>query len=74
MFGLGKQRSKLGKWIDKRGIKQEWLIKQAKVSKGTVTSACGDPDYIPGGKTMQKIIKALREVDPSVSASDFWEI
>ena len=74
MSGLGKPRSKLGKWMDRRGIKQDWLIKTGGLSKGTVTSACNDESYIPSGTVMQKIIKALREVDPSVKATDFWEI
>lgn len=73
MMGLGKRRSKLGEWIDRRGIKQELLVK-AGVSKGTVTSACNDPDYVPSGTSMQKILKALREVDPSVGASQFWDL
>ncbi|MFD2615714.1 helix-turn-helix domain-containing protein [Paenibacillus gansuensis] len=74
MFGLGKPRTKLGEWLDKRGIKQEWLAKQGKVSKTTITSLCNDDDYIPSGTTMQKIIKALREVDPSVKADKFWDM
>lgn len=74
MFGLGKERSRLGKWMDRRGIKQEWLISSGKLSKGTVTSACNDEEYIPSGTTMKKIIDALRTVDPHVKASDFWEI
>lgn len=74
MFGLGKPRTKLGKWIDRRGIKQEWLIKKTGIGRNTITWACGDVGYMPSGKTMQKIIKALREVDPSVSASQFWDV
>jgi DNA-binding XRE family transcriptional regulator len=74
MFGLNKPRANLGKWIDKRGIKQEWLIKKSGVNKQTLSLACNDPEYIPSGTTMQKIIKALREVDPSVRADQFWDL
>lgn len=74
MLGLGKPRTKLGKWIDARGIKQEWLIKRSGVNKNSITAACGDNGYLPSGKTMQKIIKALREVDPSVRADQFWDL
>ena len=74
LFGLNKPRSKLGKWIDRRGIKQEWLIKESGVNKRTVSQCCNDADYVPNGKTMQKIIKALREVDTSVKASHFWDL
>jgi predicted transcriptional regulator len=74
MFGLGKPRSKLGKWMDNRGMKQDWLVKKSKVSKSTISNACSDPDYIPSGSSLQKIIKALREADPSVRADQFWDL
>ncbi|CAM4096274.1 HTH cro/C1-type domain-containing protein [Paenibacillus alkaliterrae] len=74
MFGLGKRRTKLGKWLDARGIKQEWLIKKSGVSKGTMTNVCSEDGYMPSGTTIQKVIKALREVDPSVKANQFWDM
>lgn len=74
MFGLGKQRSKLGKWIDRRGIKQEWITQIGGVSKGTVVKLCNEKDYVPSGSTMKKVIKALREVDSSVRADQFWDL
>lgn len=74
LFGLNKPRTKLGKWIDKRGIKQEWLIKQSGVNKQTISLSCNDKDYMPSGRTMQKIINALREVDASVRAEQFWDL
>ncbi|NBI28079.1 XRE family transcriptional regulator [Chengkuizengella marina] len=74
MFGLGKPRSKLGKYLDRRGIKQEWLVSKSKVGRTTISNACGNSDYMPGAKSMQKIIKALREVDPSARADQFWDL
>ena len=74
MFGLGKSRSKLGKWMDARGMKQEWIIEKAGISKGTATKICNEEEYVPTGTTMQKLIKALREVDSSVQASQFWDL
>lgn len=71
---VGKQRSLLGKWIDQRGIKQEWLVQNSGLGRNTITWACGDLSYMPSGRTMQKIIKALREVDPSVKADMFWDL
>lgn len=73
-MGLGKPRTKLGKWLDVRGIKQEWLIKQSGLGRNTITWACGDPDYVPSGSTMRKILEALRKVDPAVTASTFWRL
>lgn len=74
MFGLGKDRTILGKWLDNKGIKQEWLILKSGLNKNTVRLVCNDTEHIPSGKTMQKIIKALREVDPSVRADEFWNL
>lgn len=74
MYGLGKQRSRLGKWMDKRGMKQEWLIQKADISKGTSVKVCNDVEYVPSGSTMRKIIQALREVEPSVRAEQFWDL
>ncbi|WP_438449431.1 helix-turn-helix domain-containing protein [Gorillibacterium sp. sgz5001074] len=74
MSGLGKPRSKLGQYIDKRHIQQERIREATGISRDTLTRVCSDPEYVPSGSTMQKIIKALREVDPSVRASDFWNL
>jgi len=74
LSGLGKDRTKLGVWIDRRGIKQEWLVLKSGLNRNTVRLACNDRDHMPTGKTMQKIIKALREVDSSVRADQFWEL
>lgn len=74
MWGLGKIRSPLGKWIDKSGFNQENLVKASKVSRNTISKACSDPDYIPSPQVAKKILKALREVDPSVRADQFWDM
>jgi predicted transcriptional regulator len=74
MFGLGKERTKLGKWLDQRGMKQDWLANKSKLGNTTISNACGDKEYIPSGKTMQKIIRALKEVDPSARADKFWDV
>ena len=73
-MGLGKRRTKLGEWMDNRGIKQEWLRNKMDSNKNTVTSLCNNPEYMPNLKTIQSIIKALREVDPSVRADRFWDL
>jgi predicted transcriptional regulator len=75
MFGLGKKRSKLGKWLDKRGISQQWLANKSKVSRSTVSELCkNDADHEPTQSTMKKILKAIREIDPNVKSDDFWDI
>ncbi|WP_332699279.1 helix-turn-helix transcriptional regulator [Halalkalibacter lacteus] len=75
MFGLGKKRSPLGKWLDKRGISQQWLSKQSKVSRSTISELCKcEPDHEPTRVTMKKVLKALREIDPNVKSDDFWDM
>ncbi|TDK58126.1 XRE family transcriptional regulator [Bacillus salipaludis] len=74
-FGLGKKRSKLGRWLDNRGISQTWLAEKAGVNRNTINElAAGDTDRSPTTRTISKIIKALREVDPSVKADDFFDM
>lgn len=72
MFGLGKKRSRLGKWLDKHGVTQQWLCKNANINKDTATRAASSDDYSPNLKTANRIIRALREVDPNVKHDDFW--
>lgn len=75
MFGLwgGKPRSKLGKWLDARGISQEWLVSKSKVSRTTISElAAGKRE--PTLQTIKKIMKVIREVDPNAKSEDFFDI
>ncbi|PSK02330.1 transcriptional regulator [Brevibacillus porteri] len=74
MFGLGKKRSRLGKWIDQRGVTQQWLCKEAGINKDTATKAASSDDYSPNLKTANGIIRALRKIDPNVRLEDFWSM
>lgn len=78
MFGLffgGKPRSKLGKWLDKRGISQEWLVSKSKVNRNTISKlASGADGHQPTVKTIKKIMKAIREIDPNAKSSDFFDL
>ncbi|WP_078382327.1 helix-turn-helix domain-containing protein [Sutcliffiella halmapala] len=74
MWGIGKRRSALGKWLDKNGLEQQELAKTAKVSKNTVSKACSEVDYVPSPGVMKKILKAIRQVDPNAKMNDFWDM
>ncbi|PEZ01829.1 transcriptional regulator [Bacillus sp. AFS018417] len=74
MWGIGKKRSKLGKWIDKNGLYQKDLEKESKVNRNTISRACNDPHYIPSQKTIQAILKAVRKIDSKKKMSDFWNM
>lgn len=73
MFGLGKSRSKLGKYIDKEGIKQGDLSKSSKLNKETVSRLCKE-DSEPNEGTITKVVGGLRKKGKDVKASDFWDI
>lgn len=59
MFGLGKKRTKLGEWLDKRGVTQSWLAKQSKISENTISDLTSKNDRIPSGRTMKKNIRCF---------------
>ncbi|EKN66046.1 hypothetical protein BABA_17422 [Neobacillus bataviensis LMG 21833] len=70
----GKPRSSLGKWLDARGITQEWLVRKTKVNRTTISKIASDDEYSPTLPTIKKIMKAIREIDPSAKANDFFDI
>lgn len=72
-FG-GKQRTKLGKFIDSHGYNQSDFEKVAKLSRPTVSKACNDKEYIPSPTVMKKILNAIRQVKPNAKSSDFWDM
>ncbi|AVD54583.1 helix-turn-helix transcriptional regulator [Priestia filamentosa] len=68
-----KQRGKLGKWLDKRGIKQQWLVKETKLARNTIGDICAGR-RTPTTPTLKKLMKALRKVDPNAKVDDFFDI
>jgi len=70
---MAKTRSSLGKWLDKRGISQEWLVENAKVSRNTISSICSGR-RTPTTPTLSKLMKAIRKVDPKAKVEDFFDI
>ncbi len=75
MYGLfgGKPRSKIGKWLDAKGISQEWLVKNSKGSRNTISELASDKRE-PTVGTVKKIMKAIREVDPGAKPDDFFNL
>lgn len=67
-MGIGKERTKLGKWMDLKGIKQGDLP----VNKNTATRLCNDLKYEPYEDTILTVISFLRKKGHNVSVSDFW--
>lgn len=73
-FGLGKKRSKFGKWIDKNGIKQEDIRRKAKLGNGTLTSMCNEDDYVPKISTWVKVQRALKTMGYEVDRDRFFDM
>lgn len=74
LFGLGKKRSKLGKFLDKHNLDQEWLVRKSGLGRNTIGDLANGSKRSPTTRTIQKILKALREVDPNVRADDFFDL
>ncbi|WP_339145470.1 MULTISPECIES: helix-turn-helix transcriptional regulator [unclassified Sutcliffiella] len=67
MFGLGKDRTKFGKWLDRQeDITQSDIAKAARVSNETVSKLCRDKEYVPKFETVMKIKKGLMKLDKEV--------
>lgn len=74
MWGIGKKRSKVGKFLDKHGYTQEDLCKAANIGRNTASRVCSDPQYMPSTPVMQRIIKALKKLDSNVRVDDFFDM
>lgn len=72
MFGLGKERTKFGKWVD-RNTDQKWIICNCGVDKNTVTSLCNKREYKPNGSTKARVIRGLRKNGYDTYEDDFWD-
>lgn len=75
MFGLGKPRSKFGRFLDKNGISQQELVNKSGVNRGTISRLCQGDAFSPSGKNGNKILKALKQLTgKSVDYDDFWSM
>lgn len=73
-FGIGKKRSKLGKWLDRHGVAQNELEKMTGLSRATISRLCSDDENTPTMKNANKITKALKKLDNRVNHNDFWSM
>lgn len=74
MFGLGKKRTPFGEYLDRRGIKQQWLVQRTGLSKSLISDLANKKDRIPTLTSATKIIKTLRKFDKRIDYHDFWDI
>lgn len=74
MFGLGKKRSKFGKYLDRHSITQQEMAKESGVSKSTISRLCDPEESEPTLGIAKRIIKALKKHDNNVDYRDFWDM
>lgn len=72
--GLGKSRSKFGKFIDQNSISQKTLAELSGVSKSTISRLCQAEEHSPSMKNGVRLINTLNKAGYSVSYEDFWSI
>jgi transcriptional regulator with XRE-family HTH domain len=66
LFGLGKKRTKFGKYLDREGITQSDIEAAASLSRRTISRLCNDMEYRPKYQTVTKIKKALHKLGKEV--------
>ncbi len=72
VFGLGKKRTKFGRYLDSNGIAQIELERTSKLSTGTVSKLCNDKKYRPKFSTITQIVKGLKKLGKNIDEHDFW--
>ncbi|TCN00872.1 hypothetical protein EV294_101322 [Paenibacillus sp. BK033] len=73
MYGLGKERSVFGKFVDDHKISHGELVRISGVSKDTVTKACSKNEPLRD-ISKDALIAALRKITgKALSKRDFWE-
>lgn len=73
-FGLGKSRSKFGRFLDKHSISQQEIADESGVSKSTISRLCQPEEFEPTMSNAKKIIKALKNFGYPVDYDDFWSM
>lgn len=73
-FGLGKKRSRFGKWLDRHGVAQKEVEKGTGLSRGTISRLCADDENKPTMKNAAKILRFLKKLDQNVDYDDFWSM
>ncbi|MGG4392114.1 transcriptional regulator [Priestia megaterium] len=68
------KRSKLGRFLEKHGYNRTQLGEMANLNRSTVTRLYNDSSYMPSGNTISKVMKALKRLDPSLKAEDFFDV
>ncbi len=75
ILGLGKKRTRFGRWLDKQeDINQLELENATKLSRPTISRLCNDKNYIPKYSTIYRINAGLRKLKKDVKVEDFLQM
>ncbi|MEH7005058.1 transcriptional regulator [Priestia megaterium] len=75
ILGLGKKRTRFGRWLDKQeDINQLELENATKLSRPTISRLCNDKNYIPKYSTIYRINVGLRKLKKDVKVEDFLQM
>jgi DNA-binding XRE family transcriptional regulator len=70
---MGSKRHRLKNWLVLEGRSQEWLAKNSKVSRHTISEICTGKRN-PSVPTIKKIMSAIKRVNKNAKAEDFFDI
>jgi putative transcriptional regulator len=74
LFGLGKKRSRFGKYLDRHSITQQEISDESGVSKSTISRLCQPEETEPTLGVAKRIVNALKKHDPRIDYKDFWDM
>lgn len=73
MFGLGKDRSKFGSYIDKKGIQHQELLRMKRISTTIITKACNTDGNTLTKTSKQILVEMVNKLTgENKKISDFW--
>lgn len=75
MFGIGKERTPFGEFIDRKRILQKEVELETKVSNPIITKACNDRNYIPSPTIQKRLLEFVRSRGwKDATAHDLWPL
>ncbi|HDR5353535.1 TPA: helix-turn-helix domain-containing protein [Bacillus thuringiensis] len=69
-----RRRTKLGRWLDRKGIEQKELQKSAKIGRTTCYRLCNDTKHTPSVPVIRAVLTAIKKIDPHAKSSDFFDV
>jgi hypothetical protein len=70
--GIGKERTKLGHWLARKGITHEEISKWSGITRVTISRMSSDSSYRASALTKRSIVSALVSKGYEVEEYDLW--